>query len=72
MIVRLVQQAALLAFPHGGQQAARRNAFDRVEENLVAANVRAEAIAATQLATNRRTASSASSTAKALRNVVSG
>ena len=72
MIVRVVQQVALYAFPHGGQQAARRNAFDRVSEDLVAAHVRAEAIAATQLATNNRTASNASSTANALRNVVSG
>ena len=72
MIVRFVQQAALLAFPHGGQETARRNAFDRVTEDLVAAHERAEAIAATQLATNNLTASNASKTANAFRSVASG
>jgi len=72
MLVRLVQQAALYAFPHGGQQIARRNALDRVTEGLVAAHERAEAYAATQCPTNMRTASAASSSANPRRNVASG
>jgi hypothetical protein len=62
----------MLAFPHGGQETARRNALDRVSEDLVAAHERAEAYAAVQRATNSRTASTASNAANAFRNVASG
>lgn len=72
MLVRLVQQAALYAFPHGGQQTARRNAFDRVSDDLVAAHQRAEAYAAAQPETNSLTASTASRIANPRRNVASG
>ena len=72
MIVRMAQQFAMFAFPHGGQETARRNAYGRVNDDLVAAHEREVAYAAAQVATNSLTASTASSTANALRNVASG
>lgn len=54
---RLLTTVTLLAFPHGGQRTARRNAL---------------AALSAQAATNSLTASATSSTANSLRNVASG
>ena len=43
---RLVQQALLAAFPHGGQGAARRNAWAGMSEGAARARARREAEAA--------------------------
>ena len=45
-MTRLIQAVTLLAFPHGGQRLARRNALTAVTQDRAAARVRAEAYGA--------------------------
>ena len=73
MVLRLAQQVALIAFPHGGQHGARSNALASVRDDSARARERADVHAwlRAQPDMNSRTARPASTSANSLRRVAS-